>query len=157
MRRDITSHTRKLIPASGSQQTLQITLSPWVGIRWDLNVIQHINSCCTLFVARHLALTAAFSHFVLCDDRLSSTRNWKFEFPLTKRQRRPEPEPEPQREWNGNISKLGRVVHDDSARFGFISLPRVRTILLCRGEIDFFYRSTPLWTSRKNCSIRCAV
>src|SRR5215813_10885076 len=68
VRRDITSHTRKLMPASGSQQTLQITLSPWVGIQWDLNVIQHIDSCCTLFVARHLALTAAFSHFVLCDN-----------------------------------------------------------------------------------------
>src|SRR5215813_15114391 len=83
VRRDITSHTSKLMPASGSQQTLQITLSPWVGIQWDLNVIQHIISCCTLFVARHLALTAAFSHFVLCDNRLSSTRNGKSEFPLT--------------------------------------------------------------------------
>jgi hypothetical protein len=65
------------MPASGSQRTLQLTLSPWVGIQWDLNVIQHINSCCTLFVARHLALTAAFSHFVLCDNRLSSTGNGK--------------------------------------------------------------------------------
>jgi len=38
-----------------------------VGIQWDLNLTQHIISCCTLFVARHLALTAAFSHFALCD------------------------------------------------------------------------------------------
>src|SRR5215470_19019492 len=55
------------MPASGSKQTPQITLSPWVGIQLDLNLIQHIISCCTLFVARHLALTAAFSHFALCD------------------------------------------------------------------------------------------
>src|SRR4029077_18150754 len=61
--------------AFGSQQTLQLTLSPWVGIPWDLNLIQDINSCCTLFVVtRHLAFTAAFSHFVLCDNRLSSLR-----------------------------------------------------------------------------------
>ena len=65
------------MPAFGSQQTLQITLLPWVGIQWDLNVIQHINSSCTLFVARHLALTAAFSDFVLCDNKLSSTGNGK--------------------------------------------------------------------------------
>ena len=66
------------MPASGSQQTLQLTLSPWVGIQWDLNVIQDINSWCTLFVViGHLALTAAFSHFVLCDNRLSSTGNGK--------------------------------------------------------------------------------
>src|SRR5215472_5735259 len=71
------------MPASGSQQTLQITLSPWVGIQWDLNVIQHISSCCTLFVARHLALTAAFFHFVHCDNRLSSIWNGKSEFPLS--------------------------------------------------------------------------
>ena len=61
------------MPASGSRQTLRLTLSPWVDIQWDLNAIQHINSCCTLFVARHLALTAAFSHLELCDNRLSST------------------------------------------------------------------------------------
>ena len=66
------------MPASGSQQTLQLTLSPWVGIQWDLNVIQDINSWCTLFVViGHLALTAAFSHLVLCDNRLSSTGNGK--------------------------------------------------------------------------------
>ena len=68
MRRDITSHGSQLLAASGSQQTLQLTLSPWVGIQWDLNVIQDINSCCTLFVVtRHLAFTAAFSHLGLCD------------------------------------------------------------------------------------------
>jgi len=56
------------MPASGSQQTLQLTLSPWVVIQWDLNVIQHINSWCTLFVViGHLALTAALSHSELCD------------------------------------------------------------------------------------------
>jgi len=65
------------MPVSGSQQTLRLTLSPWVGIQWDLNVIQHINSCCTLFVVRPLALTAAFSHLELCENRLSSTRNGK--------------------------------------------------------------------------------
>jgi hypothetical protein len=66
------------MPASGSQQTLQITLSPWVGIQWDLNVIQAINLWCTLFVViGRLALTVAFSHLELCDNRLSSTGNGK--------------------------------------------------------------------------------